>query len=129
MFVWVSFVLHGLCSKNAGVRAVRNKRPSRTQYVIGLSPAPPRVNVDVSARPTAIRISGRLSRTARTLDATPTLNMGVRGVQSIQLIGQLDGRLFRTARNKISVVVCLHAGYTLAKPRRAVGALARCWLA
>ncbi len=129
MFVWVSFVLNGLCSKNAGVQAVRNKRPSRTQYVIGLSPAPPRVNVDVSARPTAISISGRLFRTARTLDAIPTLKFGVRGVQSIQLIGQLDGRLFRTARNKISVVVRLHSGYTLAKPRQAVGALARCWLA
>ena len=54
-----AFVLHGLCPKNAGVRAVRNKRPSRTQYVIGLPPAPPRFKVDVAARPAAINISGR----------------------------------------------------------------------
>ena len=68
----------------------------------------------MSARPTAITISGRLFRTARTLDATPTLNLGVRGVQSIQLIGQPDGRLFRTARDEIRVLsvstLWLHAG-------------------
>ena len=61
---------------------MRNKRPSRTQYVIGLSPAPPRFNVDVSARPTAISISGRLFRTPRTLDAIPTFNLGGAGVCS-----------------------------------------------
>ena len=82
MFVLGVFCLAWTMFKNAGAQAVRNKRPSRTQYVIGLSPALPRFNVDASARPTAISISGRLFRTPRTLDAIPTLNLwGCGGVQ------------------------------------------------